>query len=731
MIYITIKEAAILWGITERRINTLCNEGRIQGAKKLGSIWTIPSNTEKPQDLRKKENTLVKTVEQSEIEISRIWAMPNKNTFDIKPIKDLIMEEKTEGLWIDPFANKNKIANITNDLNTEYDTDYHMDALDFLKMFDDSSVDGVLYDPPYSPRQVSECYNDVGYNVTWDTTKASFWGNHKREISRILKSGGKVITFGWNSGGIGKKYGMAIKKILLVPHGGWHNDTICTVETKIGSGVIEKSEEFKGKSVMKAEKNQESITDNIIIDAIKNLPENYWDFKTSDTQELTHGLHSYPAMMIYPISRNIIKIMKRIMHIDTLLDPFAGSGTVLVEGTLAGVEKIYGNDLNPLSQLLSLVKTKPLDIDVLTEFYEKLTYCIGLEYSRYGNCINSINQYFEDELKLDLTDKNAWGCEAPKYLSEYYELNNIDLFVPDFKNIGYWFKPSVIMELQIIKDIIKKIENIDVQKFFFVAFSETIRLVSNRRNGEFKMFRMTKEKVAVFNPNVRSEYLKILERNISKMQSYTDICDSIETKSEVKMFFGNSNDLKEIPDESIDLVITSPPYGDSRTTVAYGEYSRLSLQWLDLYDLSDKDILSIDKKLMGGTKYRNGFEYTLTSDTLKAALEEIKDADIERAGDVFSFYKDMDSVLMEVAKKTKTNGYQFWVVGNRTVKNVNLKTDVIIRELAEKYGMRYVYTIDREISNKVMPSKNSPSNKVGDKVTTMVNEHIVVLRKIN
>ena len=164
--------------------------------------------------------------------IERAWAMPNKNTFDIKPIKEMLKEEMFEGLWIDPFANKNKLATITNDLNTEYDTDYHLDALDFLRLFGDASVDGVLYDPPYSPRQVSECYNGVGYPVTWNTTKASFWGNHKREISRIVKIGGKVITFGWNSGGIGYKYGFEIKRILLVPHGGWHNDTICTVEVK-------------------------------------------------------------------------------------------------------------------------------------------------------------------------------------------------------------------------------------------------------------------------------------------------------------------------------------------------------------------------------------------------------------------------------------------------------------------------------------------------------------------
>ena len=166
--------------------------------------------------------------------MERIWAMPNKNTFDIAPIKKLLLEEVEQGkTWVDPFANKNKFASVTNDLNPEYDTDYHIDALEFLKLFTDASVDGVLYDPPYSPRQVSECYKDFGYEVTTKTTQASFWTNHKKEISRIVKNGGKVITFGWNSGGIGQKYGFKIQRILLVPHGGWHNDTICVVERKL------------------------------------------------------------------------------------------------------------------------------------------------------------------------------------------------------------------------------------------------------------------------------------------------------------------------------------------------------------------------------------------------------------------------------------------------------------------------------------------------------------------
>lgn len=166
------------------------------------------------------------------MKIERAWAMPNSKTFQIKPIKEIILRY-ADGKIIDPFANENKLATITNDLNPEYDTDYHMDATDFLCMFDDGSVDTVLYDPPYSPRQVSECYKALGLTVNMQTTQASYWTKQKEQIGRIVKPGGIVITCCWNSGGIGRKYGFEIVEILLVAHGGWHNDTIVTVEKKV------------------------------------------------------------------------------------------------------------------------------------------------------------------------------------------------------------------------------------------------------------------------------------------------------------------------------------------------------------------------------------------------------------------------------------------------------------------------------------------------------------------
>lgn len=662
------------------------------------------------------------------IRIERIWSMPNKNTFEIAPIKALLEEEvDLKKYWIDPFANRNKIASVTNDLSMEYDTDYHLDALDFLKMFENSSVDGVLYDPSYSPRQVSECYNDVGYTVTWDTTKASFWGNHKREISRIVKIGGKVITFGWNSGGIGYKYGFEIERILLVPHGGWHNDTICTVEVKTHEGEFrkKKTEPMEGKTEM----SKKTQNDEMLISKLKELPADYWDFREDDTKEFTHGLHNYPAMMVCPISRNIIRLVKEIQPVNALLDPFSGSGTVLVEGMLSGIGTVAGNDINPLALLLTKVKTTSIKNEPLNKEADELLTRVKIRREVLKESLDFVDSYVIETLGLDVAGKKGWGDEAPKYLQQFCAERGLDVTIPDFKNLGYWFRPRVILELSILKSEIEKIEDKDIRDFIFIAMSESIRFVSNRRNGEFKMFRMPAAKVQSFNPDVYSEFEKILYRNISKMQDFSKALEEADAHPDVSVFRNNTCTLQDVPDDTYDLIVTSPPYGDSRTTVAYGEYSRLSLQWINLFDLTEKEIMGVDRSLMGGKKYRNGFEFTLQSDTLRKSLEKIKDVDVERAGDVYSFYDDLDAAIRSVALKTKSGGYQFWVVGNRTVKNELLKTDVIITELAPQYGLTPIYTVDRNIPNKVMPSQNSPTNVTGATGSTMTMEHIIVLRK--
>lgn len=171
------------------------------------------------------------------MKISRVWAMPNKETFTIKPINELISKYiNKEKVWVDPFV-RNSIykdyCKYTNDLNSEIEATHNLEALDFLKLIKTNSVDGVLFDPPYSFRQIKECYNGIGLKVHQSDTQGSYYSKKKEEVSRIVKRGGIVISFGWNSGGMAKSRGFEIQEILMVPHGGSKHDTLCTVDRKL------------------------------------------------------------------------------------------------------------------------------------------------------------------------------------------------------------------------------------------------------------------------------------------------------------------------------------------------------------------------------------------------------------------------------------------------------------------------------------------------------------------
>jgi len=149
--------------------------------------------------------------------IEKRWSMPSKNTFSIKPIRELLeFEFKTK--FIDPFPYP-----------------YQKDALEYLQTFESESVSELAFDPPYSQRQLKEVYDNSGLSL--DVMNCSYWSKLKKEISRVIQYNGKVISFGWNSGGIGKSLGFEQTRILLVSHGGMHNDTICTVEIKLKRGL--------------------------------------------------------------------------------------------------------------------------------------------------------------------------------------------------------------------------------------------------------------------------------------------------------------------------------------------------------------------------------------------------------------------------------------------------------------------------------------------------------------
>lgn len=413
----------------------------------------------------------------------------------------------------------------------------------------------------------------------------------------------------------------------------------------------------------------------------KKIRDESWDFRTANTKRYTHCFHPYPAMMIPQVAGRILNEFGK--EAKLLFDPYCGTGTSLVEANLRGINAI-GTDINPLARLIAKVKTTVIHPEILDKY------------------LKGFND-FVFQIKLGTIKVNP----------------NIS----NFKNIDYWFKKETQFWLAVIKEYIEQIEDKDVQDFFKVAFSETVRQVSLTRNSEFKLYRMTPQQIEKFNPDVLSVMVEKLVRNRNGMVEYISLKDN----NAISKIY-NFNTVYQIPEDilspySVNIVITSPPYGDSRTTVAYGQFSRLSNQWLGLEELNE-----VDKKCMGGIRKREiknfGFE------PLDKVLSQIADIDKNRMYDVVSFYIDYERSINNVSKIVKKGGIVAYVVGNRRVKGIEIPNDEITREFFERNGFKHIKTIIREIPNKRMPKRNSPSNKAGLTDTTMNHEYVVILRKV-
>jgi hypothetical protein len=166
------------------------------------------------------------------VKFSREWAMPNSETFKVPPIRSLVRRYVGTGFdWIDPFAGNNSPAEFTNDLNPDTRATEHMKAIDYCRKMP-GPFRGAIIDPPYSPRQIAEVYANIGIGATWLETSAGLFSGVKAALTPKILPGGIAISCMWNSGGFGKGLGFEIVEIMLVCHGGNHNDTIVTVERK-------------------------------------------------------------------------------------------------------------------------------------------------------------------------------------------------------------------------------------------------------------------------------------------------------------------------------------------------------------------------------------------------------------------------------------------------------------------------------------------------------------------
>ncbi|HPD05096.1 MAG TPA: DNA methyltransferase [Spirochaetota bacterium] len=413
------------------------------------------------------------------------------------------------------------------------------------------------------------------------------------------------------------------------------------------------------------------------------LYEDSWDFKNANTKEYTHCFHSYPAMMIPQVARRIIEIYGE--NATLLFDPYCGTGTSLVEANLKGINAI-GTDLNPLARLIAQAKTTKIDSKVLDKYLYDFT-----------------NYLFSKSFK---------------------EEDYSTITLPCITNIDIWFSKSVQYKLAIIFNyIIQKIDNVFIQNFFKVAFSETIRETSNTKNGEFKLVR-DKKLIKNEDLDVFGIILGKLSRNKEGLINFIKVCPQNVVSHIYSFNTVLSIPYDLVPQESVDIVVTSPPYGDSRTTVAYGQFSRFANEWLGFHNAN-----KIDNLLMGGRK-NNVNNFKFNNDLLNDVITAISNKDNKRAMEVVSFFKDYESSIVNVSATIKKGGVVCYVVGNRTVKNINIPTNKITAQLFEQNNFVHMETIVRNIPNKRMPLMNSPTNIPGQTGQTMKNEYIVICKKI-
>lgn len=430
---------------------------------------------------------------------------------------------------------------------------------------------------------------------------------------------------------------------------------------------------------------------------ISTLEDIDWTFEGADTSYLTHGLHPYPARMIPQIPDSLLNYFKSegiVSQGDTVYDPFGGSGTSAVEARLHGLDA-ETNDINPLACLVTRAKALPLDTRRLKEARDSL-----------------LNGLTEDlrEVRHD------------------YEEGRLELGRDSAVRDG-WFPEPQLSEMLHIRRQIDGIESeygADIARFFRVVLSAITRKVSYQRNGEYKRYRMPEEKRADHDPDVLELFQSKLKSSIELMREYSSQVDhSLTTTvhySDSRTATDNENPVAE---NSADVVITSPPYGDHGTTVAYGQFSQDPA--IIAGDCGYDEMKAVDKNGLGGSNsdLEPMAELEEWSRSFGATMDALREKD-GRADDAMKFVRDYFEVMKEVAKILKPGQPAAWVVANRTMSRVNIPLHLVTRELCEELGYEHHTTLPREIPTKTLPWENAPENVAEQKGDLMANENIVV-----
>lgn len=428
------------------------------------------------------------------------------------------------------------------------------------------------------------------------------------------------------------------------------------------------------------------------LDALTEVDKDYWSFKGNSRREYGHGLFQYPAMMVPQMAQAVLEQACSVHpDIERVGDPFSGSGTVMTESMMRGLA-FSGMDINPLAVLLCRVKSGPFLIDVLKEKSQDLC------------------------ARIDEDDRE--GIET------------------SLANRDKWFNQDVQIALSKVRRAIRKEEDTWARRFYWVALAETVRATSNSRTSTFKLHIRTREDIEGRICDPVGTFNRVLARNLHHYEKQASrLLESGQLvlgyyQKEVAVSLADIRDLNDHVQS--DIIVTSPPYGDNTTTVPYGQYSYLPLQWIDLADIDsaiDHDYLAstyeIDSRSLGGSKRVRKHEEDFIRDRSPVFSDYIKSLDgqpRDRALRVTAFFRDLNSCLDPILKGLRRGGLMVWTLGNRKVGGARVPLDRILEDLLRANDATLLCKLTRRIPSKRMASKNNIAD-------TMSSETILVMRK--
>ena len=421
-----------------------------------------------------------------------------------------------------------------------------------------------------------------------------------------------------------------------------------------------------------------------------------WDFIGESTGEYTHDLHLYPAKLNPNIARRLISQYGK--NAENLLDPFCGSGTTLVEGRLAGLNTV-GYDVNPTARLMTKAKCQNYDIPRLNSFVKVL------------------------DSEIDSLDLMHWQ-KAVK-MSGFSK-----------SQIKTWYPNQTIREIASTLELIDTVNkefgrNKKNWLFARVALSDCLREVSIQRMNEWKNYRINGWRLAdmddLYQP-LLPLFREKLWANLSSVREYIDQLKERESYKSTKFVVDSINCVNSSRftslKEGVNLVVTSPPYGDSPTTVAYEQFSWQTNVWLGL---DPRPSGQLAKDMMGGRIAKK--VESLGCRVVDSAIRKMKPKFAKRN---YSFYRDYLKSVENIAANVTRGGYVCYIVGNRTSGGQNMRLDLFTRWAFEQNGFKRV----GDIKKRVIPGTRMPGmiavtgNKAKKyKVPTMKNEFIIVCKK--